>query len=213
MVAVEWLGHSCFLVTGTHVRIIIDPFEADSRFRYPPVTAAADLVLVTHEHFDHNNSDAVGGSPSVMRGPGEWKSPIHIRGLEASHGPKRGKTAIYVFQVDGLNFCHLGDLGEIPSAELARQIGSVDVLMIPVGGVYTIDHSGADEVLRILKPRLVLPMHYKTESVGLPLDPVSKFTRGKTNVRAENSSTISIDKDNLPASTTIVVLAPPAPKR
>jgi len=212
MVVVEWLGHSCFLVTGTRVKIVVDPFESSPRFTYPPVTATADLVLVTHEHFDHNNVGAVRGNPSIIRGPGQWKSPIPIKGLEASHGPRRGTTAIYIFQVDGLNLCHLGDLGEIPDSKLAREIGSVDVLMIPVGGVYTIDHSGADEVLKILNPKLAIPMHYKTESVGLSLDPVSKFTRGKTNVRFESGSSISISKESLPASTTIVVFAPPGSK-
>lgn len=212
MVVVEWLGHSCFLVTGTQARVVVDPFETGPHFTYPPVTALADLVLITHEHFDHNNAGAVTGSPVIIRGPGEWKSPVPVKGLAASHGPKRGTTAVYIFRVDDLDFCHLGDLGEIPSAKLVKEIGSVDVLMIPVGGTYTIDHSGADQVLKLLNPKIALPMHYKTEFVGLSLDPVSKFTRDKTNVRLESSNLISVDKSSLPKSTTIVVLAPPGPK-
>jgi L-ascorbate metabolism protein UlaG (beta-lactamase superfamily) len=212
MVDIEWLGHSCFLVIGSRVRVVVDPFKSSPDLSYPPIRVTADLVLITHEHFDHNNASGVAGNPVVARGPGEWESPIPVKGLAASHGKGRGTTAVYVFRVDDLSFCHLGDLGEIPSAKLVKEIGSVDVLMIPVGGTYTIDHSGADQVLKLLNPKIVLPMHYKTEFVGLSLDPVSKFTRDKTNVRLESSNLISVDKSSLPKSTTIVVLAPPGPK-
>ena len=209
MVDIEWLGHSCFLVVGSRVRVVVDPFSSAANITYPRVKAVADLVLITHEHFDHNNAGAIGGTPTVVRGPGEWGSPIPVQGLAASHGKGRGMTAVYVFRVDDLSFCHLGDLGEIPDARLQNAIGSVDVLMIPVGGVYTIDHNGADEVLKLLNPKIALPMHYKTGFVGLSLDPVSKFTRGKTNVRLEKSNRITVDKGNLPEETQVVVLAPP----
>lgn len=212
MVDIEWLGHSCFLVIGSRVRVVVDPFSSAANITYPRVKTVADLVLITHEHFDHNNASGVAGNPVVARGPGEWESPIPVKGLAASHGKGRGTTAAYVFRVDDLSFCHLGDLGEIPDSKLLKEIGSVDVLMIPVGGVYTIDHNGADEVLKLLKPKIALPMHYKTEFVGLSLDPVSKFTQGKTNVRLEKSNRIVVDKSSLPKSTTIVVLAPPGPK-
>jgi L-ascorbate metabolism protein UlaG (beta-lactamase superfamily) len=209
MVVIEWLGHSCFLVVGSHLRVVIDPFSSAANITYPRVKTVADLVLITHEHFDHNNVGAIGGTPTVVRGPGEWGSPIPVKGLAASHGKGRGPTAVYVFRVDDVSFCHLGDLGEIPDAKLQKAIGPVDVLMIPVGGVYTIDHDGADEVLKLLNPKIALPMHYKTESVGLSLDPVSKFTRGKTNVRLEKSNRITIDRNSLPQETQVVVLAPP----
>ena len=209
MVVIEWLGHSCFLVVGSHLRVVIDPFSSAANITYPRVKTVADLVLITHEHFDHNNVGAIGGTPTVVRGPGEWGSPIPVKGLAASHGKGRGTTAVYVFRVDDVSFCHLGDLGEIPDAKLQKAIGPVDVLMIPVGGVYTIDHDGADEVLKLLNPKIALPMHYKTESVGLSLDPVSKFTRGKTNVRLEKSNRITIDRNSLPQETQVVVLAPP----
>jgi len=209
MVDIEWLGHSCFLVVGSRVRVVVDPFSSAANITYPRVKAVADLVLITHEHFDHNNAGAIGGTPTVVRGLGEWGSPISVKGLAASHGKGRGTTAVYVFRVDDLSFCHLGDLGEIPDARLQNAIGSVDVLMIPVGGVYTIDHNGADEVLKLLNPRIALPMHYKTEFVGLSLDPVSEFTRGKTNVRLEKSNRITVDKGSLPEETQVVVLAPP----
>ena len=209
MVVIEWLGHSCFLVVGSHLRVVIDPFSSAANITYPRVKTVADLVLITHEHFDHNNVGAIGGTTTVVRGPGEWGSPIPVKGLAASHGKGRGTTAVYVFRVDDVSFCHLGDLGEIPDAKLQKAIGPVDVLMIPVGGVYTIDHDGADEVLKLLNPKIALPMHYKTESVGLSLDPVSKFTRGKTNVRLEKSNRITIDRNSLPQETQVVVLAPP----
>ena len=209
MVVIEWLGHSCFLVVGSRVRVVVDPFSSAANITYPRVKTVADLVLVTHEHFDHNNVGAIGGTPTVVRGPGEWESPIPVKGLAASHGKGRGATAVYVFQVDDLSFCHLGDLGEIPDAKLQKAIGSVDVLMVPVGGVYTIDHDGADKVLKLLNPKIALPMHYKTEFVGLSLDPISKFTQGKTNVRLEKTNRITIDRNSLPQETQIVVLAPP----
>jgi L-ascorbate metabolism protein UlaG (beta-lactamase superfamily) len=191
------------------VRVVVDPFKSSPDFTYPPTKVTADLVLITHEHFDHNNASGVAGNPVVARGPGEWESPIPVKGLVASHGKGRGTTAVYVFRVDDLSFCHLGDLGEIPDARLQKAIGSVDVLMIPVGGVYTIDHDEADRVLKLLKPKIALPMHYKTEFVGLSLDPVSEFIQGKTNVRLEKSNRIVVDKSSLPQGTQVVVLAPP----
>jgi len=155
----------------------------------------------------------VGGSPKVIKGEGEWGAPASVKGITANHdangGSLRGKTTIYAFTVDGVTFCHLGDLGEIPPNDVAKEIGEVDVLMIPVGGVFTIDHKGADAVVALLRPKIAIPMHYWTEFSGFRLDPVSKFTSGKSNVRIEETNRLTIGSATLPSSTEIVVLSPP----
>ena len=213
MVTIEWLGHACFLIRGSRVSVIIDPFAQESGLLYPAIDVHADVVLVSHEHLDHNCVAAVRGAPRVIRGQGEWSAPMSIRGITANHdasgGALRGKTTIYAFELDGISFCHLGDLGEIPTDEVVRRIGAVDVLMIPVGGFFTIDHEGADTVVDMLRPKLVIPMHYKTEFVTFQLDPVDKFISGKKEAKFQETNSISVDRGALPARTEIVVLAPP----
>ena len=193
--------------------IVTDPFGPKAGLHYPAIDVQADLVLVSHEHSDHNCASAVRGSPKVIRGQGEWSTPTTVKGITANHDAKggslRGKTTIYVFTVDGVTFCHLGDLGEVPSDDVAKRIGSVDVLMIPVGGIFTIDHEGADAVIALLRPKMVIPMHYWTKFSGLRLDPVDKFTSGKKNVRFEKTNHLAVDRGTLPSSTEIVVLFPP----
>lgn len=210
MVTLKWLGHSCFLVSGKKATLVIDPFETAGGLRYPPIAVEADVLLVSHEHSDHNNVGAVRGSPRVIRGEGNWKDPVPIVGVATSHGPQRGKNTVFRFEVDDISLCHLGDLGEVPAKEKMSGLRPVDVLMVPVGGTFTIDAAAAHQVVRLIEPRIVIPMHYKTKYVDLPLSTVDAFTGGKRNVRYERSNTIDVQKSSLPEETLIVVLAPPA---
>jgi L-ascorbate metabolism protein UlaG (beta-lactamase superfamily) len=137
-------------------------------------------------------------------------SSIEFKGIptyhDASQGKERGESTIFCFTIDSVRLCHLGDLGHPLSSKEIFEIGEVDVLMIPVGGFYTIDAKVATEVMNSLKPRLVIPMHFKTEKCGFPITPVDDFMTGKTNVKKLQSSEIELTKDTLPASTEIQVL-------
>jgi len=210
MITLRWFGHSCFLVSGKKVTLVIDPFEIGGGLRYPPIDVTADVLLVSHEHHDHNNVKAVRGSPRVIRGEGNWKDPVPIVGVATSHGPQRGSNTVFRFEVDDISLCHLGDLGEVPAKEELSRLKPVDVLMIPVGGTFTIDAAAAHQVVRLIEPRLVIPMHYRTKYVDLPLSTLEPFTRGKRNVRYETSNIMNLQKDSLPEEALIVVLPPPA---
>ena len=187
---IRWFGQSAFLLTGER-SVLIDPFaipESDvlrSRgmvFDYPPIKGvAADLVLITHEHFDHNGAEVVEGSPQVIRSTaGRFDSCIgEILAVAAEHddvaGTRRGPNTIFCFTLAGLRLCHLGDYGQ---ARLRRAqklaIGEVDVLFLPVGGGPTVDVKAASALARTLQPRLVVPMHYRTDAVNF-LEPPDAF--------------------------------------
>ena len=170
----RWFGQSAFLLTADQ-RVFIDPIGPlppgrDLRFDYPPIEdVEADLLLITHEHFDHSNADGVSGSPEVIRSTaGTFESPVgEVVGVAAEHddtaGTQRGPNSIYVFSLDGLRICHLGDFGQASMRpEQRRAIGEVDVLFVPVGGGFTIGGEQAAEIAGELGPRLVVPMHFAT---------------------------------------------------
>jgi L-ascorbate metabolism protein UlaG (beta-lactamase superfamily) len=142
-----------------------------------------DIVTVSHEHSDHNTVSAVGGKPQVLRGDGEWTiKDLKIRSTGTFHddsgGAQRGTNTVFVFETAGLRICHLGDLGHVLTAEQKTRLGSVDILLIPVGGNYTIDAVAAQKVCEQLNPRVIVPMHYKTEAVArLAVAPVDEFMK------------------------------------
>ncbi len=209
MVEIEWLGHACFKITDRDgICIVTDPFtEKDIGYRTPDVKA--DIALVSHDHFDHNKVDVLRGKPSVIKGEGEKKAEkIEFKGIQTFHddskGRMRGKNTVFVFEVDGIRFCHLGDLGHILDETQIEDIGEVDVLFIPVGGTFTIDPREADIVIEQLKPSIIVPMHYKTDAVTLPIGPLSEFLKNKTEV--ERQRVLIVDKERLPEAPKVVVL-------
>jgi L-ascorbate metabolism protein UlaG (beta-lactamase superfamily) len=173
------------------------------------VRETADVVTVSHEHGDHNNVSAVKGNPKIVKASAEVKG-IKIKAVPAAHddkgGSQRGKNTIFCFEVDGVNICHAGDLGHILTAEQVKAIGKVDVLMVPVGGFFTIDASTAAKVGEQLKPKVIIPMHYKTEKLDFPISGVDDFLKGKNNVTRSNDSEIELKAGKLPASAQILVL-------
>jgi L-ascorbate metabolism protein UlaG (beta-lactamase superfamily) len=186
---IRWFGQSAFLLAGDGHRVVIDPFgdvsilaQRGLRFDYPPIEdVSADLVLVTHEHFDHNAADVVGGSPHVIRSTaGRFDSPVgEVLAVASEHddvaGTARGPNTIFCVGVDGLRACHLGDFGQPALRQEQREaIGGVDVLFCPIGGGPTIGGARAAAVVRSLAPRLVVPMHYRTAAVDW-LDPPDEF--------------------------------------
>jgi L-ascorbate metabolism protein UlaG (beta-lactamase superfamily) len=209
---IKYLAHASFLITSDNgTAIVNDPYSVAPNLKYKPLSESAQIVTMSHGHGDHNNVKGVKGNPRVIKEAGKAEAAgIPVRGLASYHdevkGSKRGNNVIFCFAVDGLNVCHLGDLGHELGDKEAAEIGPVDVLMVPVGGFYTIDASEATEVVRKLKPRVVIPMHYKTELLDFPITGVEEFLKGKKNVKKPNSSEIEIKKDKLPADQEIVVL-------
>ena len=158
-----WLGHSCFLLEQDGYRLVTDPYTGVEG--YPPLSASAHAVCCSHHHFDHDAVDAVTALPPV-------KSPFTVREVETCHDEKggalRGSNTVRVFTAGGVSVAHLGDLGHQLSAEQLDAIGSVDAVLVPVGGVYTVDAAGAKAVCDALRPRCVIPMHYHHAPFGLP---------------------------------------------
>lgn len=178
---IKWLGHSCFLITGGNgVRILTDPFDETVGYQLPAVEA--DIVTSSHDHFDHNHIGVVKGDFVHLNKPGPYRErDIEIRGIGSYHdgqgGQKRGDNIIFTFRLEGISVCHLGDLGHLLEDEQIRAIGPVDILLVPVGGTYTIDYRQAVDLIGQLEPKLVIPMHYKTPAMGFDIDGVDKFLK------------------------------------
>ncbi len=210
-VEIRWLGHACFLITaGDGTRILTDPFDDSVGYDLP--TVPADVVTVSHAHFDHNNVGAVQGSPEVVNSPGDRSvGGVRIRGVQTCHDTKggalRGRNIVFVIETDDITICHAGDLGHVPSDETAKSIGRVDVLLIPVGGTYTLDAKGAQEAVRKLDPRIVIPMHYKTPDLKMTeLDSAERFLAGLLRVERTPGSSYTVQVSSLPRDLTAVVM-------
>ena len=211
---VKWLGHASLLITSDKgTKIITDPYTPGVYgLEYKPITEAADIVTISHEHDDHNNVKSIPGKPQILKGAGKHQAKgIEFRGIASCHdecgGKERGDNTIFVFTVDDIKLCHLGDLGRLLTDKEASEIGKVDVLMIPVGGSFTIDAAGADKVIAQLKPRIVLPMHYQTDRCpNFPVANADPFLKGKKNVKKIDDSKIEMKSNQLPKDTQIYVL-------
>lgn len=163
---ITYLGHSSFRIKGKTGSVITDPYTVDSDGAPFSKRFAADVVTISHTHDDHNNVKAIKDVVYVIQGPGEYEvKGIGVLGVSSYHddseGGERGKNTMYRFDVDGVSVVHLGDLGHVLSAELADELDGVDILLIPVGGVYTIDSKQAVEVVNEINPSVIIPMHYK----------------------------------------------------
>lgn len=213
----RWYGQSAFLVEGEQ-SVFVDPFGdlGSPEFRYPPIQGVrADLLLVTHEHRDHNAVDAIEGEPAVIRSKaGTFESPVgEVVAVASEHdevaGTARGPNAIMCFQLGGLRFCHLGDLGQAAlRPEQIEAIGEVDVLFLPAGAGPTIGGESAAEVVRALGPRLVVPMHFRTEALGF-LDPPDAFLEALGAPVARLETNELVVEDALASGEQIVLLSAP----
>ena len=209
---IKWLGHASFMITSeTGIKIITDPYVVDERLRYGEIKESADIVTVSHEHGDHSNVSAVRGNPEVVRGTARVKG-IEFMGISTYHddaeGESRGKNTVFCFEVDGVRVCHLGDLGHQLNDKQVADLGSVDILLIPVGGNYTIDTKVAGQVCDKLKPKVVIPMHFKNDKCAFPIAGVDEFLRGKKDVSQLDASEVEFKQGELPATTKIVVMEP-----
>jgi len=211
---VKFLGHASFLITSEKgIRIITDPYKPGcygGGIKYAPITEEADIVTISHEHDDHNETK-IKGNPVFVREPGKKEiKGINISGYEVYHdknsGKERGRDVIFNMEIDGMNVVHLGDLGHTLTKSDAEKIGNVDVLLIPVGGYFTIDSKDAEDIINLLKPKIVIPMHFKTSKCDFPIAPVDDFITNKEVNRVDGE--VEIKKEKLTDKTEIYVLNP-----
>ena len=207
---ISWLGHSCFRIKGRHgIVIITDPFSPSLGYSLGKSTAR--IVTVSHQHPGHSYVQGIDDEPRLVTKPGEYEiSGVLIIGIATFHdgeeGRKKGRNTVYLMEIDEVSVCHLGDLGHVLTAEQVEEIGNVDVLLLPVGGVSTINAPKAAEVVRQLEPKIVVPMHYKTQALNRELEPVESFLK-EVGVKEVNSQPkLSFTKSSLPASTQVFLL-------
>jgi L-ascorbate metabolism protein UlaG (beta-lactamase superfamily) len=221
---VEWYGQSAFRLSGAGITVFIDPFGDMSPltrargipFEYPAIEGVhADVLLVTHEHRDHNGVEAIAGSPSILRSTaGRLESPIgEVLAIASEHddaaGTERGPNTIFVFELDGIRVCHFGDFGQGSlRGRQASAIGRIDLLFIPVGGGPTIDAQQAAQIVERLSPRWVVPMHYRTPRIGFleTADPFLERVAHVQRVDAPRFDTAELPEDEHPL--TVVPAAP-----
>jgi L-ascorbate metabolism protein UlaG (beta-lactamase superfamily) len=212
---IKWYGHAAFLISSDQgTKVITDPYESGAyggQLAYGKIRDQADIVLVSHDHADHNDVKSLPGAPQVIKGSGTNKvKGISIKGISTYHDPskgsERGANTIFTFAIDGIQVCHLGDLGHILSEKEVGEIGQVDILLIPVGGYFTIDFKEATHVSEQIKPKVLIPMHFKTSKCGFPIAPVEDFLKGKPILKQPNASEMVFDKATLPQQMEIVVL-------
>ncbi|MCD6236350.1 MAG: MBL fold metallo-hydrolase [Thermoplasmata archaeon] len=202
MLQIRWHGHACFEVTND-LTVVTDPHDGRS-IGIPTPSVKGDIILVSHDHYDHNSTKTVEKEGStIVRGLGKRKiKNVEIEGIPSYHdevkGKKRGENTIFKFTVDGIKFCHLGDLGHVPDDELVNKIGDVDVLFIPVGGTFTLDANGAWITANKINPRIVIPMHYKIQGLSLPISDVNPFLAKNKYRVVHVGNEIDIEKDELP---------------
>jgi len=211
---IRWHGHACFeIISSKGTVVVIDPHDGRSLgIKTPKISA--DIVLITHEHFDHNAYPVVakpGANIFSMHIGEETINDIRFIGIETYHdrerGRRRGRNIIYKLYVDNISFVHLGDLGHELERDYSTKLGPIHILMIPVGGTFTIDAKGAWKTIENLNPKAVIPMHYWIENLNLPLRPVDDFIQQKPatwNVMKLNTNTLSIEAEKILQNTIYV---------
>ncbi len=206
---IVWLGHSCFRIRGREATVIMDPCPPASG--YTIGKPRADIVTISHQHPDHTYTKAVTGSPTVLDRPGEYEiGGAFVTGIQTFHdaqrGEERGKNIAFVVEMEDIRVCHLGDLGHTPSAEQVEDMVGSDVLLVPVGGGTTIDGAGAAEVVSLLDAKLVVPMHYHTESHKNGLDTPDRFLKEMEVKSVEPLAKLQLSRSAIPSEPQVVLL-------
>ena len=207
---ITWLGHSCFKLKGKQATVITDPFSPSIGYTLGKLTA--DIVTVSHSHPGHSNIQAVGGEPRILKSPGEYESTgVLTVGVHTFHdnekGAQRGKNTAFVIDVDDVMICHLGDLGHVLTAEQVAEVDGVDVLLVPVGGSSTIDAVQAAQIVRQLEPKIVIPMHYKTDALKRELETADRFLKEMGIKEALPQPKLMVNKNSLPLTMQVVLLS------
>ena len=197
---IEYLGHSSFLITGKEFSVVTDPF---TNIGYTVKRVNADYCTVSHEHFDHNYINGVSANKIIRECSDKFRTVKCFH--DSVGGKKRGENKIFIFTLDGITVCHMGDVGESVNRAVTDKIGKVDVLLIPVGGNYTIDAVEAKNYVEAIRPKIVIPMHYKTAESDLDVDGVEKFENLFENVKRVVGK-INITREQLPEKTEILII-------
>lgn len=209
---IEFLGHSCFKLTeSTGTSVVCDPYSPKTGYDMPEVTA--DAVTVSHHHFDHDNISAVKGNPVIIDKECRYGLPgVEIEAIKSFHdgqrGKLRGENVIFKFRMDGIDICHLGDLGEACSSELIDALLPVNVLLIPVGGVYTIDAKMAKEYVDRIMPDVVIPMHFREKGCNIDIDKVDEFIDmfDEEYIEQTDGNAIELMRSDLNGDTKVILL-------
>lgn len=203
---ITWYGHSCFKIQtrsqrgGEEIILFTDPFDKSIGLR--PPQGSANIITVSHQHSDHNQTQSLKNHPFIIDAPGEYSlKGVTIRGVEAFHdnqkGSEKGRNTIFVIESEEMRLCHLGDLGHILEDKQIDAIGAVDILMIPIGGKYTLDSAMAEKVVSQLEPKLILPMHYQLPNLKMELEKVEKFCDDLGNETEKNVPKLVLKKKDL----------------
>lgn len=214
---ITFLGQASFKLKGKNATVVTDPYDSSIGLKFPKTSA--DIVTISHDHHDHNAASLVEGEPFKVDGPGEYEiKEVKIVGVSSFHdnkgGKERGKNIIFNMKIDGLWLCHLGDLGQNELTNIQTEaIGGVDVLLVPVGGVYTIEVSEAAKIAAELEPKVVIPMHFAdplaeraSSDSNIELEPVDKFLKEMGTEKVERQLKISLKKEHLPEELTVMLL-------
>ena len=210
---IKWFGHSCFRIESKELSLVIDPFSKEIGLR-PPRLARDSIILKTHEHYDHNNTEGASLEAFIIEGPGEYeKAGVQVEGINSFHddqeGKLRGMNTIYVIGIEDMRICHLGDFGQTElTHEQAESIGNIDVLFIPVGGKYTIDAKAAVKVIKQIDPKIIIPMHYKIPGLKLDIDDNKKFIK-EISIKPEEVESLKINAKTLPVEETRLITFKP----
>ncbi len=211
---IRWLGHSCFLLTSSEgIRVLTDPFDEQVGYELPSVEA--NIVTTSHDHFDHGYTQIVRGTFFHVNQPGETiKDGVRIFGIMTYHdktqGSKRGNNIVYTFDINGLKICHFGDIGHVPTTQQFAEIGEIDIALLPVGGTFTVNAAEAHETIKLLKPKITIPMHFKTPELKFDIDGIDSFLLetglSDTSEVFLRKNEIEITKDNIHEFPKILVL-------
>ncbi len=211
---IRWLGHAAFVLeSASGKKVLTDPYKSgsyDGAVGYKPIQEKVDVITVSHDHDDHFCTEGLPEGYEIVSTPGKHEvAGFSITGVKTYHdtreGKERGRNIVFVIEIDGLRVCHLGDLGHLLNDDQIASIGKVDVLLIPVGGFYTIGPKEALETMKTLSPAVTIPMHFKTEVLGFPIKPVEDFVSLADDHERPGTSEIELNKDNLGEKRIIVL--------
>lgn len=207
---ITWFGQSCFKIRGKNASLVTDPFDPDA-VGLKKVKQSADIVTVSHQHADHNFTQAIEGDPFIVPGAGEYEvKGVRIQGIQTFHdakqGKERGTNTMFVIEIDGIFVLHCGDLGHELTTEQMEDLPDIDIMLVPVGGVYTIDAATAVKVVGQVEPKVIIPMHYKIPGLKYDLGSVEDFLHASGKSSVTPVSKYSVTKDKLPDNEELVVL-------
>ena len=209
---ITWYGHSCFRLTERNfATVVTDPFDNKS-IGYGPLKLRSDIVTISHDAPGHNNTDAVKGTSHVIDGAGEFEiGGVFITGVQTDGARKKSKeqganNTVYVFDYDGITVAHLGDLKQVPTQSEIELFGTVNVALVPVGGGGGLNAANAAEVISLLEPNLVIPIHYATPATKLSLDALNKFLKEMGLSKLDEQPSLKVTRSGLPSETHVVVL-------